>query len=123
MTEPGTARRYFDACLMAEVDLSAVCWIATANTLEGIPAPLASRFEIVHIGSPGPEHFDVVLDSLIAEREKDWALPAGTVPHVPAEARATLRRAFARSRSLRSLRRHVEMVLHALIVGAGRQVH
>lgn len=123
MTEPGTARRYFDSCLMAEVDLSAVCWIATANTVDGIPAPLASRFEIVPVDPPGPEHFDVVLESLVAERERDWALPAGTMPAIPGAARATLRRAFVRGRSLRALRRHVEMVLHALIVGTERRLH
>lgn len=123
MTEPGTARRYFDSCLMAEVDLSAVCWIATANTVDGIPTPLASRFEIVPVGPPGAEHFEMVLDFLVAELERYWGLPAGAVPAVPDEARATLRRAFVHRRSLRALRRHVEMVVHALIVGAGRRLH
>jgi predicted RecB family nuclease len=123
MTEPGTARRYFDACLMVEVDLSAVCWIATANTVDGIAAPLASRFEIVPVGPPGPEHFEVILESVVAERERDWGLPAGAVPPIPNDARAILRRAFHRQRSLRALRRHVEMVLHALIVGAARRLH
>jgi len=123
MTEPGTARRYFDACLMAEVDLSAVCWIATANSVEGIAGPLASRFEVVRVAPPGAEHFDNLLGQLVAERERDWGLPAGAVPAIPADARETLRRVFIRRRSLRALRRHVEMVLQALIADGGRRLH
>lgn len=121
MTEGETARRYFDVCLLAEVDLSAICWIATANDAVGIPAPLASRFEVVRVAPPGLEHFDVVLEGLLAAQELRWAVPPGMLPALPPRARATLRRAFARTRSLRVLRRHVERVVSALIAGAGPQ--
>lgn len=123
MTEGETARRYFDTCLMADVDLSAVCWIATANAVTGIPGPLASRFEMVRVDPPGLEHFDLVLDGLLAAQERRWSLPAGMLPPLPPRARATLRDAFARTRSLRALRRHVEMVVSALVAGARRRVH
>lgn len=124
MIEPETARRYFDSCLMTEVDLSAVCWIATANDPVGIPAPLASRFEIVHVEAPGPQHFDTMLDGLLAAQEREWGLPAGMFPPLPQRARVTLRQAFARDGSIRALRRNLERVMSALITGASaRQVH
>ena len=44
MLEPSTARAYFDTSLMCEVDLSAVCWLATANDVVGLAAPLASAW-------------------------------------------------------------------------------
>lgn len=123
MTEPATSAAFMDTCLMAEVDMSAVCWIATANDLEAVPAPLASRFDVVRVDAPGAEHFDLVLDGLVSAQELRWALPPGMMPPLPPRARATLREAFVRTRSVRGLRRHVGMVLAALVAGADRPVH
>lgn len=78
---------------------------------------------MVAVKPPGPEHFDLVLAGVVAALERSWAVPAGMLPGIPARARATLRGAFARTRSLRSLTRHVEMVVHALLVDADRPLH
>lgn len=67
MLEPSTAAHYFDTCLMAEVDLSAVCWIATANSTENLPRPLASRMQIIPVAGPNPEHFEIVVAGVLGD--------------------------------------------------------
>jgi ATP-dependent Lon protease len=54
--EPGEARTFRDICLNAEVDLSRVRWVMTANVLERVPLPLRSRCQIVHVPSPDRKH-------------------------------------------------------------------
>jgi ATP-dependent Lon protease len=49
MLEPETARRFEDSSLKCELDVSHVSWLATANRLEGIPAPVLSRFHIINV--------------------------------------------------------------------------
>lgn len=86
--EPGTAGRHFDACPGAEVDLSAICWIATANPPDGVAGPLASRFEMVAKEAPGLERFDLALAGVVTALERSRAVPAGMLPGMPARARA-----------------------------------
>jgi ATP-dependent Lon protease len=52
--EPQSARRLIDVSLDIEFDASLVTYVATANSLEGLEAPLRSRFEIFHLPSPSP---------------------------------------------------------------------
>jgi ATP-dependent Lon protease len=52
--EPQTARCMQDISTDIEFDASLVSYVATANSLRGIGAPLLSRFEIFVIGPPGP---------------------------------------------------------------------
>lgn len=60
----GTPDSFFDTCLMTHVDLSRVSFMATANTLEGIPAALLDRFQVEFIPRPTSEHFEIVLASI-----------------------------------------------------------
>ena len=115
MLEPSTAARYFDTCLMGEIDLSAVCWIATANSTGGLPRPLASRLEIIHIDGPGPNDFDVVLNGILGALAARWQLPVSLLPELPERALRVLRQSFNRHRSLRSFKRNVEAVIGALL--------
>ncbi len=115
MLEPSTAARYFDTCLMAEVDLSAVCWIATANSVKALPRSLISRLEIIFVDGPGAEHFEVVLEGVLSALAARWQLPLSYFPELPARALRVLRESFNRSRSVRLLKRHVEAVLGALL--------
>jgi len=47
--EADTAARFEDACLKCELDVSHVSWVATANDLSQVPAPILSRFHIIHV--------------------------------------------------------------------------
>jgi len=47
--EADTAAKFEDACLKCELDVSHVSWLATANDISHVPAPILSRFHILHI--------------------------------------------------------------------------
>lgn len=50
--ERETSARYRDVSLDAELDLSWISYIATANAIENLPAPLQDRFRIVMVPAP-----------------------------------------------------------------------
>src|SRR5260370_25233474 len=79
--ERETATRYRDVSLDAELDLSWVSHIATANSIENLPDPLKDRYRIVKV--PAPRLADLpglaanVLQELAAESGEQgfvWAL-------------------------------------------------
>jgi ATP-dependent Lon protease len=53
--EPETSRRVEDVSLDVALDASLVMYVATANELRTLDAPLLSRFEVVQVGLPTPE--------------------------------------------------------------------
>lgn len=115
MLEPGTAAVFFDTCLMARVDLSAVNWIATANEAGRLDAPLRSRLDLVEAPAPSPEHFDLLVDRLLVATAVRWGLLPADMPDLPTRAVRALRAAFARHRSLRRLGRDLQDVLSGLV--------
>lgn len=115
MLEPSTAACYFDTCLMTEVNLSAVCWIATANSADELRGPLASRMEIVVVEGPAPEHFDLILEALTGEIARRWQISSSEFPQMPAHAVKALYKSFSNHRSVRLLKRHFEMVMTAIL--------
>lgn len=123
MFEPSTARTYFDTGLMCEVDLSAVCWVSTANDASMLPAPLRSRMDVVEVGRPEPRHFDAVLGGLTLAMAARWGVPAASIPELPRRARTVLRGAFERRRSIRLLRRQLEDVMAAIVAGPRDVAH
>lgn len=56
MLEIDQAKRFRDLALEVECDLSAVSHFATANSLDGVPAPLRDRMRILQMPSPGWQH-------------------------------------------------------------------
>ena len=58
---------YFDSCLMSNVDLRYVNFWATANDIHELPRPLLDRFVIVQIPSPGIEHAEDIIDSIVID--------------------------------------------------------
>ncbi len=71
--EPQSARCVWDIGLEVEVDLSAVHWIATANKLEDVPAPLRDRLRVIRMPVPGPEHLEALLSVMLADRAAEAA--------------------------------------------------
>ena len=115
MIERSTARAYYDPCLLTNVDLSACLWLMTSNDVSKLPAPLLSRVDVAYVGGPGPEHFDLVVVAIIEGLADDWGVPVRSIPKLPANAVAVLRSAFARHRSVRNLRRHIEDMVATLV--------
>jgi hypothetical protein len=66
--EPLTARHWRDVALGVDLDLRPLNFVATANSLQGIPKPLLSRFTVVHMRNPhGSEYFEVT-QSLLRDK-------------------------------------------------------
>ncbi|KAA2235900.1 AAA family ATPase [Salinarimonas soli] len=109
--DPETAKRFPDPCLQAELDLSWVGVIATANHTFHLPGPLMDRFRVVvDLPKPGPEHLEALLPAVLA----DLASEKGLDPrfHAPLDGvELSALRARWRGGSLRRLRRMVEAIL------------
>jgi ATP-dependent Lon protease len=55
LLEPLTASKVTDISAGIEFDASHVFWVATANDLDRIPAPIRSRFRVFNIAMPSAE--------------------------------------------------------------------
>ena len=55
LLEPETARTFRDEFIDLEIDASQIFWVLTANSTDGIPAPLLNRMAIYEVPSPTPE--------------------------------------------------------------------
>lgn len=64
LLESHSARRFKDEALEIELDTSKIIWIATANDLDRLPAPIHSRMRIVHIQQPKPVEMPRVIQSI-----------------------------------------------------------
>jgi ATP-dependent Lon protease len=67
LLEPSSASVYLDECLQVPCDFSFVSWIATANEIGMLPKPLLERFTVILVQSPGPEHFETLLNGVISQ--------------------------------------------------------
>ena len=74
MLEPDQARRLRDLALEVEVDLSAVSHFATANSLDGIPAPLRDRMRIIQMPDPGWQHLGALTRQILARLARERGL-------------------------------------------------
>lgn len=113
LIEPVIAGAYYDKCLLAECDLSHATWLFTANTLDGIGAPLRSRLDIVTVDGPGEAHFETVFASLLRDLAIIWRVTIAELPDLALGAEDLLRQRFARSRSVRALRRELHAAMAA----------
>jgi len=52
LLEPSSASKMMDDFLQARVNYSYISWIATANDVSQIPAPLLSRFQVLRVEGP-----------------------------------------------------------------------
>lgn len=71
LLERATAKTFRDEFLDIELDVSRFLWIATANTLDAIPAPLLSRLDVVRGADPTREQMAAIADSVNVELRKD----------------------------------------------------
>jgi hypothetical protein len=71
LLELDQARRFRDLTLEVEVDLSLVSHFGTANSLEGIPAPLRDRMRILKMPVPGWQHLGTLTRQIVGRLAKD----------------------------------------------------
>jgi hypothetical protein len=111
MLEPASARAWPDEGLVTPLDLSRVNWLFTANSLEGLSAPLLSRLDVLEVGCPGPGHFEVLLAGILRDVAADFGRPADDLPRLAPEERALLQAGFEKGLSPRRLRAAVMRLL------------
>lgn len=110
LLEIDQSRKFRDPALEVEVDLSHVSHFATANSVEGIPAPLRDRMRILRMPTPSWAHLGVlsaqIVDRIAQERgiDRRWFQPL-------AEDELDLVRAAWPGGSIRKLTRIIETLL------------
>lgn len=73
LLEEHTARRFVDEYIEVPMNASAVMWVATANNIEHIPAPILSRMRVFDIPSPTMQQARVIAQSVYKDLLKDNA--------------------------------------------------
>lgn len=108
--ERSTARRLRDPALEIEVDLSWISWIATANDVAKVPAPLRDRMRVLRMPAPGMEHIGSIsrriLDEIATARGEDPRF----IPDLEPDEIESIE-PFWTDGSLRRLRRILEIVV------------
>jgi len=80
LLEPVTAQSHKDRCAEIRVDARYVIYVATANSLKGLSAPLLSRFRIIHVKSPGPREAVEIALSVAHDVSLEMGRPTFKVP-------------------------------------------
>ncbi len=108
--DPEQNNTFSDHYLEVPYDLSDVFFIATANSLKGIPGPLRDRMEIIEIGSyTSHEKFHIARNHLIDEVLEDNGLDE-TQLQFEDEAIKTIIENYTREAGVRGLKRQLATV-------------
>ena len=105
--DPEQNAKYRDYYLNFNIDLSRVIFIATANDVGRIPAPLRDRMEFIGLNSYTPkEKFEIAKRYLIPQELKKHALKAREF-HISDKALRILIDEYTREAGVRNLRRRI----------------
>jgi len=97
--------KFRDLYLNFDIDLSSIIFVATANNLGNIPAPLRDRMEFIEINSYTPsEKFHIAKDYLIPQELKKHALLKKEISLSDATVKLLIEK-FTRESGVRNLRR------------------
>lgn len=99
-----------DPALELEVDLSAVSYVATANSLDGVPAQLRDRLRVIRMPDPKPEHAPSLIATALEEIAAEWRIDRRWFQPLARDELEIILRAWPGG-SLRRLRRVVELIL------------
>ncbi len=108
--DPEQNSTFSDHYLEVAYDLSDVLFIATANSLATIPAPLLDRMELIEIGGyTTKEKFAIACDHLIPEVLREHGLDADRL-QVEDEALRTIISTYTREAGVRGLKKQLAKV-------------
>lgn len=101
---------FIDHYLDVPFDLSRVMFIATANTIDPIPAPLLDRMEIIYLAGYTEEEKEEIAFRFLIPREIEEAGLSGRPPVFSREAVLKIIREHTREAGLRNLRRQIAAI-------------
>ncbi|WP_445489645.1 endopeptidase La [Niallia sp. 03133] len=108
--DPEQNHSFSDHYIEETYDLSKVMFIATANNLATIPAPLRDRMEIISIaGYTELEKIHIVKDHLLGKQIKDHGLTKGQL-QIREDAIQKIVRLYTREAGVRSLERQIAAI-------------
>lgn len=115
----GTPEKFNDTCLLSDVNLSKMLFMATSNSLSALSQPLLDRFSILLVGRPQKEHFPVVLQNMKKGIAGSLGVHVELLPRLTGDEYEVLKRQFIKGEgSLRDFNRALEFVLSQ---AAGRE--
>jgi ATP-dependent Lon protease len=116
LLETETSSRFKDHFFMAQMDLSHVSWLMTANDAKLLPGPFLTRAKLIACRPPELAHIPSIAADLALGLAKRRGIMPEMLPDLDIEA---LQAAFARTSDLRSLAVDVEtMIIRSLWPGA-----
>ncbi len=108
--DPAHNRSFRDAYLECEYDLSRVFFVATANDVEGIPATLYDRLEVLHLsGYTAAEKLAIARRHLLPRVARDTGLRRGDVGFGRGALQAIIR-GYTREAGVRELERALRRI-------------
>ncbi|RYZ77941.1 MAG: AAA family ATPase, partial [Proteobacteria bacterium] len=111
--DPEQNNSFMDHYLEVGYDLSNVFFIATANSLEGIPGPLMDRLEIIEVsGYTTAEKFHIAKDHLIAKQFAEHGIKQDQL-QITDEALMQIITRFTREAGVRELQRKIAALCRA----------
>ena len=118
--DPAQNHTFRDHYLEFDLDLSEVVFIATANVIETIPAPLLDRTEIIRIdGYTDAEKVDIARDHLLPRQVRSAGLEPEEIT-VTGEALATIVDRYTREAGVRNLERQLGKLTRKLATTVAR---
>ncbi len=109
--DPEQNNKFRDYYLNFNIDLSKIVFIATANDIGSIPAPLRDRMEFIFLSSYTPqEKFEIMKKYLIPQELKKHGLKAAEISFTKG-ASETIIANYTRESGVRNLRRRVAEIL------------
>ena len=101
----GTFRDHY---LDVPFDLSRVLFVTTANVIDGVPAPLRDRMEVIHLaGYTEEEKIAIAQKHLVPKQATEHGLSAATDVTFTPEALRLLARGYTREAGVRNLEREI----------------
>ncbi|WP_374311759.1 AAA family ATPase [Dongia sp.] len=119
MLETETSKAWNDPFIQGPVNISAINWLATANSLSGLPSPLLDRMRIIHVDNPSLTHLPALSATILREIGSQHGHDQWHQPLDQMELNA-IGRAWSRQPSIRYLRRLIEGALRAREQAAAR---
>jgi len=111
MIEPETGRMWSDECLGGALDLTHVSWLMCANDLSLIDPTLRSRVRCIAVAGPDVTDFGALYRRMLEDIAREFDTDPALLPPLEPSVVAALARGFEQTRSIRRLRRALEIAL------------